>query len=100
MDAFRWCSALTVDIGTSFQRHYDSVEKLRRYEITELPGHEPLYGTFPKKTLQWFLSLFEIWTTDGTSHLRFEGSLNEALPEISTMNVRTMLEKYWQRRQD
>lgn len=75
-----------------FDRQYDSVDKLKRYEVTELPGHVSLYEAFPKKTLQWFLSLFELWTTDGTSHVRAEGSLNEAFPEMETMSIRTMLQ--------
>ncbi|QKX56160.1 uncharacterized protein TRUGW13939_03260 [Talaromyces rugulosus] len=35
--------------GSKFEVHYDSVDKLKRFEITELPGHMPLYDNFPRK---------------------------------------------------
>ncbi|KAF2186205.1 nmrA-like family protein [Zopfia rhizophila CBS 207.26] len=80
---------------SKFEVHYDSVEKLKRFEITELPGHTELYGSFPKQRYQWFMAIFELWTTDGTSKMKREGSLNEKFPEIKSLGVREFLERSW-----
>lgn len=78
-----------------FEITYDSVPKLELFEVTELPGHIPLYESFPKEKLQWFLAIFELWTTDETSHVELAGSLNEKFPDIQTLKVKDMLELYW-----
>ncbi|KAL4952041.1 hypothetical protein BDW69DRAFT_195986 [Aspergillus filifer] len=39
-------------VGAKFDVHYDSIEKLKSFEITELSSHRALYENFPKKTLQ------------------------------------------------
>jgi nucleoside-diphosphate-sugar epimerase len=80
--------------GAKFAVSYDSIVMLKRFEITELPGHQALYRRYSKRGLQWFLSIFELWTTDGTSEVTREGSLNEVFPEIMTMTVRGILEMY------
>ncbi|KAL3470443.1 hypothetical protein BJX99DRAFT_251232 [Aspergillus californicus] len=82
-------------LDTKFEIHYDSVTKLKRFEITELPGHQALYAHFPKKPFQWFMSIFELFTTDETSRLPREGSLNERFPDIRPLTVEQLLEKYW-----
>ncbi|KAI9930259.1 hypothetical protein MW887_012072 [Aspergillus wentii] len=43
-----------------FDIHYDPIDKLRQFEITELPGHQALYSHFPQKAFQWFMSIFEL----------------------------------------
>ena len=85
-------------LGEKFEVAYDDVEKLKKFEVTELPGHVALYERYGKDRLQWFLSIFELWTTDETSWVRREGSLNERFPEIGVIGVRVMLEKYWAKR--
>ena len=81
--------------GAKFNVHYDSVEKLKRFEITELPSHRALYENFPKKSFQRFMSIFELFTADGSSHIQREGSLNDRFPEINVLSVRELLERHW-----
>ena len=81
--------------GSKVEVQYDDVDKLMRFEITELPGHQALYAHFPKKAFQWFMSIFELYTTDGTSCVPKEGSLNERFPDIKPLTVRELLERYW-----
>ncbi|KAE8155068.1 hypothetical protein BDV25DRAFT_126216 [Aspergillus avenaceus] len=81
--------------GSKFQVFYDDVEKLQRSEITELPGHKALYKQIPKESFQWFTSIFERFTADGTSHIARAGSLNERFPDIKPLSVKNMLDRYW-----
>ncbi|KAL3456878.1 hypothetical protein BJX64DRAFT_269808 [Aspergillus heterothallicus] len=81
--------------GSKLSVQYDSIDKLRAFEITELPGHVALYGRFPKQAFQWFMSIFEMFTADGSSRISRDGALNERFPEIKPLAVRAMLEKYW-----
>ncbi|PYI05406.1 NAD(P)-binding protein [Aspergillus sclerotiicarbonarius CBS 121057] len=83
--------------GTKFTIHHDSMEKLQQFEITELPGHRALYQHFPRKAFQWFMAIFELFTADGSSRIAREGALNERFPDIQTLTVRELLEKYWQK---
>ncbi|RAL10811.1 NAD(P)-binding protein [Aspergillus homomorphus CBS 101889] len=70
-----------------FEVHYDSVEKLKRFEITELPGHQALYQHLPKRAFQWFMSIFELYTLDGSSCATTQGSLNERFPDIQPLTA-------------
>lgn len=80
--------------GAKFSVAYDDVEKLKRSEITELPGHAASYAFFPKKSFQWFMAIFEQFTTDEkTSYVPPE--LNAKFPEIQPLTVRAMLDQYW-----
>ncbi|PLB48916.1 NAD(P)-binding protein [Aspergillus steynii IBT 23096] len=81
--------------GSKFDVYYDDVEKLKRFEITELPGHQALYEHFPKKPFQWFMSIFELFTTDGSSHVQRAGSLNHQFPHIKVLSVKEMFDLYW-----
>ncbi|KAK0374324.1 hypothetical protein CLIM01_08314 [Colletotrichum limetticola] len=82
--------------GEKFNVVYDDVEKLKRSEISELPGHKASYAQFPKERLQWFLSIFELWMATGLGKVEGgKGSLNELFPEIKPLTAREMLEKYW-----
>ncbi|BCS25504.1 uncharacterized protein APUU_50215S [Aspergillus puulaauensis] len=82
-------------LDCKFKVHYDSVDKLKAFEITELPGHRALYEHFPKKAFAWFMSIFELFTTDGQSCISKEGSLNDQFPHIKPLTVKGMLEQYW-----
>lgn len=84
-----------VNSGTKFTKTYDTVEKLKSFEVTELPDHKDLYTTFPKPVFQRFMAIFELWTTDGTSTFETKSSLNEKFRGIETMTVRRMLEDVW-----
>jgi len=77
--------------GSKFNITYDSVEKLQRGEVTELPSHKYMYEFFPKPMLGGLLSKFGLWTVNGLMQLPKEGSLNEQFPEIETTTVREAL---------
>ncbi|CAG8928201.1 unnamed protein product [Penicillium salamii] len=81
--------------GSKFETHYDDAAKLEKCQITELPGHRKLYDHFPKESFQWFMSIFERFTIDGTSHIRIDGSLNETFPAIKPLSVEGLLAQYW-----
>ncbi|KAL2803272.1 hypothetical protein BJX63DRAFT_440229 [Aspergillus granulosus] len=81
--------------GSKITTHYASIDKLKGFQITELPGHVALYQHFPKKGFQWFMSIFELLTADGSSCILRDGGLNELFPDIKPLTVRAMLEKYW-----
>ncbi|ETS78372.1 hypothetical protein PFICI_10434 [Pestalotiopsis fici W106-1] len=83
--------------GTKFTVYYDSMDKLKKFEITELPQHESLYPRFPKQRFQWFQSIFEQWTVAGLAHIQREGSLNQTFSDLKPLNIRDMLEQCWKK---
>jgi hypothetical protein len=74
-------------IGSKFDVTFDSVEKLHRGEVTELPSHPTSYEYFPKPLLARLLSRFGLWAVHGLNYIEREGSLNEWFPEIETKTV-------------
>lgn len=81
--------------GVKFDVKYDDLEKLRRFEITELPGHSNDYKKFPKDVLLPFLSIFQRWMAEGLGSISREGSLNEMFPEIEPLTAAGLMELYW-----
>ncbi|KAL6399420.1 Isoflavone reductase like protein P3 [Ilyonectria robusta] len=81
--------------GVKFDVKYDDLEKLRRFEITELPGHSNDYKKFPKDVLLPFLSIFQRWMAEGLGSISREGSLNEMFPEIEPLTAAGLMDLYW-----
>ncbi|KAH6976423.1 nmrA-like family protein [Ilyonectria sp. MPI-CAGE-AT-0026] len=81
--------------GVKFDVKYDDLEKLRRFEITELPGHSNDYKKFPKHILLPFLSIFQRWMAEGLGSISREGSLNEMFPEIEPLTAAGLMDRYW-----
>ncbi|CAG9986908.1 unnamed protein product [Clonostachys byssicola] len=81
--------------GVKFDVKYDDLEKLKKFEVSELPGHRNDYKRFPKDVLLPFLSIFERWTAEGLSEIKFEGSLTEKFPTIKPLKVKELMDKYW-----
>ncbi|KAM5348281.1 hypothetical protein ACJ41O_008105 [Fusarium nematophilum] len=79
-----------------FDVKYDDLEKLRRSEVTELPGHQNDYKRFPKEVLLPFLSVFQRWMAEGLGEVPIEGSLNEKFPDIKPLTVRELMDRHWQ----
>ncbi|KAM0263897.1 hypothetical protein ACHAQJ_000932 [Trichoderma viride] len=73
--------------GTKFNVAHDSVEKLSKGEITELPSHPNLYSILPKQAFQGLLALFASWIIDGSFDVPEENSLNAKFPEIKTTKL-------------
>lgn len=81
--------------GTKFTVAYDSVEKLKRGETTELPSQAAAYQFFPKELYQGMGSTFGLWSEDGVMNFTPETSLNEQFPEVEAWKVKDFLEAAW-----
>ncbi|KAF3914846.1 hypothetical protein ABW20_dc0104407 [Dactylellina cionopaga] len=77
--------------GVKFTVAYDSVEKLKTGQVTELPSHTQLYETHPKPKLQGLLSLLALWCVEGNFDVPADKALNSRFPEIETVKVKDML---------
>lgn len=83
--------------ATKFQTSYDSVEKLQQGQITELPGHVPVYQFFPKQMLQGMFAMFGYWFETGEFNLKVTERtyLNEKFPEIRTKSIEELITEAW-----
>ncbi|KAK1834903.1 hypothetical protein QBC39DRAFT_431229 [Podospora conica] len=82
--------------GTKIAVTYDSVEKLSKGEVTELPSHPQSYEHFPKEALQSILAAFGLWFEDGSIHMTPEKTLNQQLPEeVQPRKVKELLREAW-----
>ena len=83
--------------GVKFTVAYDSIEKLQRGEVTELPGHKDVYkmispGPEGKVLFQKIMSGVSVYMAQG--HMVYEGPfLNEIFPDIKPMTVKEALLK-------
>ena len=66
---------------------YDSVEKLKRGGITELPSHPLSYSYFPKPILQSVFAKFGLYVVGGLFEMPEERSLNRQFPGMKTTKV-------------
>lgn len=82
--------------GEKFTVTYDSVEKLKAGQITELPGQVAAYSSFPKEWMQKLFSVFGFWVTEGIFDFPEEKALNEVFPHVQVTTVRDMLQNAWQ----
>lgn len=85
-------------IGTKFNIHYEDPEKLRKFEITKLPGHEDSAEILPWDAMRQFNAVFENWLVQGYYDLPRENTLNEKFPNIKTLSVKELLEQNWKGR--
>ncbi|KIM97035.1 hypothetical protein OIDMADRAFT_169818 [Oidiodendron maius Zn] len=83
--------------GTKFQTSYDSVEKLQRGQITELPSHVHSYPFFPKEALQGMFALFGYWFENGEFNFPVTQGvyLNEKFPEIVPTSIDKIITEAW-----
>ncbi|OAL45755.1 NmrA-like family protein [Pyrenochaeta sp. DS3sAY3a] len=81
--------------GKKFDVVYDSLEKLRSFQVTELPSHKKDYGKYPKEVLLPFLSIFERWIAEGLGKISREESLNEEYPNIRPLTATELMGAYW-----
>ena len=82
-------------IGGKFEVHYDTVEKLKIHQVTELPSHHELYGFISKESIQRIFAVTGQWMVSGAFDLPDEDTLNKMFPDIETLTVESMLEKCW-----
>ncbi|TEA19773.1 Oxidoreductase BOA1 [Colletotrichum sidae] len=83
--------------GAKFNVAYDSVEKLRASEPTELPSQVAAYPFFPKQAYQAFAATFGLWFAGGVFDIPPAGTktLNDVFPDIKTWKAKDLLEKSW-----
>ena len=81
--------------GTKFTVETDSIEKLSKGEITELPSHPSIYSFFPKPMLQGFFAAFGIFFEQGLFDLKPARTLNEEFPEIKARTVKEIIDAAW-----
>ncbi|EKG10250.1 NmrA-like protein [Macrophomina phaseolina MS6] len=81
--------------GSKFEIHYDSIEKLKSFQITELPNHVAAYQFFPKEQLQGLFAAFELLMATGKMDLPEGKALNKKFPEIKTLTVKQLFEQTW-----
>ncbi|RHZ56606.1 aromatic alcohol reductase [Aspergillus thermomutatus] len=81
--------------GTKFDVKYDSEEKLKTFQVTELPSHPPVYPFLPKEQLQYILAVFGQWTEAGAFNLPEADTLNKRFPEIKPLSMIELLQQAW-----
>ncbi|RFU28645.1 hypothetical protein B7463_g7672, partial [Scytalidium lignicola] len=78
--------------GAKFTVTYDSIEKLEKGEITELPAHAIAYAFYPKERLQGLLCLFGRYVIEGKFDMPKDKALNSKFPNIQTLKVKDVVE--------
>lgn len=77
--------------GVKLNVAFDSIEKLERGEVTELPGHTKMYEAFggaaSKPLLQSMMARSGIWMNEGLGQFKGAAFLNEMFPEIKAMRL-------------
>ncbi|KAK3985330.1 isoflavone reductase [Cladorrhinum sp. PSN332] len=86
--------------GAKFDVAYDDVaEKLKRGQVTELPGQKVLYAFIPKEALQGMAAVFGLWFEEGLFDLK-PGKGRKFLNEVvgvETLKVKEMLDAAWKK---
>lgn len=77
--------------GSKFNVVYDSVEKLQKGEVTELPSHLAKYEFVPKAVLQGLFSMFGGWVTRGIFEISDDKAINSKYPEIHPLTVKDVV---------
>ncbi|KAI0842316.1 hypothetical protein F5Y06DRAFT_124498 [Hypoxylon sp. FL0890] len=81
--------------GTKFDVTYDSMEMIKSGKVTELPGHVPAYGLYPKEQVQVMLAGFELLFAEGYLDFKPKETLNDLFPDIHAVSAKEMLEMGW-----
>lgn len=84
--------------GTKFTTTYDSLDKLKTHQVTELPAHLAVYPFFPKQMLQAMCAVFGILFEQGFLDLKPMKTLNDQFPEVKTRSVRELINEAWKGR--
>ncbi|KAF4456396.1 Isoflavone reductase like protein IRL [Fusarium austroafricanum] len=81
--------------GDKFTVTYDSVEKMKRGELTEFPGHVPVYSRVPKEILHKTMAAYGLWAESGGFNFDESKTLNKTFPDIKPVSVKAFLEEAW-----
>ena len=79
--------------GVTFDVKYDSMDKLKQGQFTELPAHVPMYPFFPKEQLQGLVASFGVLLEGGYFDFKptKEQNLNEIFPDIKTKTMKEVI---------
>ncbi|KAJ3525473.1 hypothetical protein NM208_g11625 [Fusarium decemcellulare] len=101
-DTVKWNEALKLAEqvrGQKFDVAYDTVESLRRSEITELPGNIPRYSIAPKPVLDGILSLWSLGFVEGwfdlTKHVESDQTVNDVHLSVPVLKLQEFLQRAW-----
>ncbi|KAF2495431.1 NAD(P)-binding protein [Lophium mytilinum] len=90
-------AAAEVGKGVKFNVSYDSVEKLQRGEVTDLPGYAKMYEAFggeaAKPIVQGIFAQYGLWMEKGIFKYKGGTFLNDVFPEIKPLT----LEEAWKK---
>ncbi|CAG7559176.1 unnamed protein product [Fusarium equiseti] len=81
--------------GDKFTVTYDDVETLKKGQLTELPGHVPMYNFVPKAVLQSVMAAYGLWVETGGFDLDESRTLNKEFPDIKPISVKNFLREAW-----
>lgn len=86
--------------GVKFDVHYDPVEKLKKSQVTELPGHEIMVqawggGEETKGFVQAMMAQYGLWMNEGVTDYKPKDGmfLNDVFPDVKTVNLQEAWEK-------
>lgn len=71
------------------------MDKLKTFQVSELPAHVPVYPFLPKEQLQYILAVFGQWTATGEFDFPEEESLNTVFQGIKTKTFADIVEDGW-----
>ncbi|PQE18288.1 nmra-like family protein [Rutstroemia sp. NJR-2017a WRK4] len=77
--------------GTKFTVEYDTLDKLKIGQITELPSHPSSYVYFPKQMLQGMFAAFGVMFATGVFDFKPSRTLNDEFPEIKPKTARDII---------
>ncbi|KAH7147189.1 hypothetical protein B0J13DRAFT_584505 [Dactylonectria estremocensis] len=81
--------------GTKFTVKTDSVEELKKGQITELPSNPHLYPFFPKEMLQGLFSAFGRIFAEGAFDFKPKHTLNKDFFEVQARKVKDLIFEAW-----
>ncbi|RGP67060.1 isoflavone reductase like irl [Fusarium longipes] len=81
--------------GDKFTVTHDSVEMMKKGELTELPGQVRMYNFVPKAVLQSVMAAYGLWVETGGFDLDESKTLNKEFPDIKPVSVRDFLQEAW-----
>ncbi|KAL4726395.1 hypothetical protein ACLX1H_007076 [Fusarium chlamydosporum] len=86
---------VTFTFSDKFNVTYDSAETLKKGQLTELPGHVPMYNFVPKQVLQSVMAAYGLWIETDGFDLDESRALNKEFPDIKPISVREFLQQAW-----
>ncbi|USP72737.1 NAD(P)-binding protein [Curvularia clavata] len=81
--------------GVKFDVTHDTLEALKRGQITELPSYQAMYAFFPKEQLLGIMASFGVLFAEGDFDFKSAPLLNDIYPDIKPRTVKELLNQAW-----